>query len=131
MVLRLRFQPPPPGTEHADFLHSALLPALGQGLCDLPVGNGFVLDYGAKTDSTFSIPFSLPLAVDPLTRVLQITGRSYHFASAFLFRQRSCGAAGVLRSLGITPVRRHCEPIRHRLAFKTAAGEPRLQLARE
>jgi hypothetical protein len=122
VVLRLRFQPPPPRTEHADFLYSALLPAWRQGLCDLSSRECFRL--GLQSQDLRHI--LQPLQSSPC-RISSDSGLADYRAFLSLrpclpFRQKSCDAAGFLRSLGITPVRRYFEPIRHRLAFSRFPG---------
>ena len=69
--------PPPRRTEHADFPHSVLLPASQEGLWD--AANWMCFQSGEVTSiySTSSNRFRLPLPVDPLSQVLQITERFY------------------------------------------------------
>ena len=71
------FHSPPRRTEHADFPHSALLPASQEGLWD--AANWMCFQSGEVTSiySTSSNRFRLPLPVYPLSQVLQITERFY------------------------------------------------------
>src|ERR1022692_1205223 len=71
------FHSPPRRTEHADFTHSALLPASQEGLWDAANWMCFQSGEVSSIYSTSSNRFRLPLPVYPLSQVLQITERFY------------------------------------------------------
>ena len=71
------FHSPPRRTEHADFPHSALLPASQEGLWDAANWMCFQSGEVSSIYSTSSNRFRLPLPVYPLAQVLQITERFY------------------------------------------------------
>jgi hypothetical protein len=71
------FHSPPRRTEHADFPHSALLPASQEGLWDAANWMCFQSGEVSSIYSTSSNRFRLPLPVYPLSQVLQITERFY------------------------------------------------------
>ena len=95
-----RFQPPPRRTQHADFPHCALLFASPQGLWDL---SAFALTYILRLRSCKSMDAFIISSLPSLwSETLQ--------------------TAGLLRSTGVTPPQRYCEPIRHPLAFDRLPG---------
>src|SRR5271155_25986 len=95
-----RFQPPPRRTQHADFPHCALLFASPQGLWDL---SAFALTYILRLRSCKSMDAFIISSLPSLwSETLQ--------------------TAGLLRSTGVPPPQRYCEPIRHPLAFDRLPG---------
>jgi len=64
---------------------------------------------------------SLRRDAQSLSQVLQRTGWVYQATPASLF-DSDVGAAGLLRSTGVTPLHRYCKPSRHRLVFGRFPG---------
>jgi len=79
VVLRLCFSPRRPEQSMQVSCTPISCPLGAKVYAIYPIENAFVLDGKAKTDSTFSNPCDLPLAVHLLGQVLWIAGRFCHF----------------------------------------------------
>ena len=115
------FHSPPRRTEHADFPHSALLPASQEGLWD--AANWMCFQSGGHQHLLHIIQ-PLPPSPSCISSVSGLADYRAFLSDAPASRhcQRNYGTAGSLRSLRVTPVHRYSKPFRHLLAFLPFPG---------